>query len=102
MKTVRRPKCPICGQPMISSFAYPQKEYVCVPCGHAEEFLNSCEEIEIEEKYERKLKKKYHDDLKRIAFMWGGAICGACGKRGGNNCPKCEIKDSFKYWGKGR
>lgn len=97
---IHRPTCPNCGQPMVFSFAIPYKEYICVPCGTSEEFC--CErDSETTQEREDELKKKWADDLDKLAFEVGGAVCRKCNKSGGNNCKFCKIKKEFKYWKRG-
>ena len=99
-ETINRPKCPGCEEPMIFSFCVKYKEYVCIPCGTAEEFL--CDkQAETTQEAEDKLKEKYKNDIQRLSFLHGGATCGNCNNSGGNNCKKCKVPEEFEYWDKG-
>ena len=100
-ETITRPKCPTCGKPMIFSFCIAYNEYVCIPCGKSVPFFNGLEEITTTRKEEKKTKKKYENDINRLAFIQGHATCSKCNEPGGNNCPVCKIESEFKYWGKG-
>lgn len=98
---INRPKCTSCGEPMMYSFCIMYNEYVCIPCGIAKPmFGNGCDTIKTTEEKERKLKEKYKDDIKFLAFTQGGASCSKCNKTGGNNCPTCKLPEELKDWGK--
>ena len=96
---MERPKCSSCGEGMIYSFAIRGNEFVCVPCGNAVPFLNGLERVEVEDTYDDKIQEKYEDDLRYLAFKKGGAFCGRCNKRGGNNCPQCKLPEKTTHWG---
>ena len=98
---INRPECPQCNNAMIFSFCIAYKEYICIPCGTSEEFLNGLETTETTQKKEDALKKKYSADLDRLAFTLGGATCSKCNSSKGNNCKHCKFPDEFKYWNKG-
>ena len=95
---VSLPKCPECGEAMIPSMCIAYKEYVCIPCGYSVEFCNSLNKIEITEKELDRMRSKYEKDINKLAFTNGGASCGTCNKKGGNNCKKCNIDYDFEYW----
>lgn len=97
---IRRPCCRYCRQPMIASFCIAYKEYVCIPCGFAAEFLNGLDRIETTYAAEKSLREKYKDDMRRLAFTQGFASCKDCGNSGGNNCETCAFPSEFKFWNK--
>jgi len=97
-KKIERPQCSKCENPMIFSFCIMYHEHVCIPCGKFAEMFNGLPKIETTEKEEKELKKKYAGDLQRLSFTRGGATCGKCEKRDGNNCASCKMPEKFKYW----
>lgn len=97
---VRVPLCPLCGKPMIPSFAIMGKEFVCVPCGHAEEYFNHLRKVFLHKVRINDLRRRYDKDLNHLAFTQGGAVCMDCGNTGGNNCRTCAISKTLEYWGK--
>lgn len=99
---IHRPKCPECGEPMLFSFCVAHNEYICVLCGIAKPFCHGLKEIETTQLQEDNLKLKYKDDIKRLAYTQGGAMCCECNQTGGNNCKNCKFPDEFKYFGKGK
>ena len=99
-KEITRPECPKCKKPMLFSMCIAYKEHVCIPCGESAEMFNGLKETKTTQKEEDRLKKLYSDDIQKLAYERGGASCGSCNKKGGNNCKDCKLQKEFKYWDK--
>jgi len=91
------PQCR-CGEPMLWSFSIAFNEWVCVPCGEAEPMFHGSPKMSVSHQKISAMNKKYDHDLKRLAFLKGGASCSDCRKGGGNNCETCKLSESLKYW----
>lgn len=99
MKKGEYPKCPDCGQAMIWTYAFPYKEYACLPCDQTAPMFNGLKKVKRSDKYMYAKKCKWQNDLTVIARTIGGAGCGVC-KNG--SCKYCKMANDknykFKYW----
>lgn len=90
------PKCPKCGNAMVFTFAFPYKEWACLPCDTQDEFFPRNPKIRRSIKYMDAKKRKWSEELNIIARRFGG---GKCAVEGCEICKKAaDEKYQFKYW----
>ena len=91
--TIKVPKCPKCGNGMVFTFAFPYKEYACLPCDETDEFFPDNEMIVIDKQSHKALKDLWGKDLHRIAIEHG-AVCD-----NGFDCDICNDETyKYMYW----
>ncbi len=99
MKTV--PKCPVCGEGMVFTFAFPYMEYACLPCNQVDEFFPRNERIEVSDEEHDAKKKLWAADLNKIALLEGGAHCEKCDRA--MSCDDCKktLAHEYEFYCKG-
>ena len=95
------PKCSGCGQAMVFTFAFPYKEYACLPCDIAVPMFHGLEKIWRHDKTMARKKKLWQEDLSVIARRDGGAECAVCKDESCKYCKNSADENyKFKYWKK--
>jgi len=100
-KKTKYPLCPNCNNAMVWTFAFPYKEYACLPCDESAPMFNGLTKGFRSEKSMNAKKEKWSEELSIIARRIGGAQCAVDGCVNGSCdlCKKSADKNyKFKYY----
>lgn len=93
------PECPSCGEGMVWTFAFPGKEWACLPCNQHEPMFNGLPKIQVAEEQIDHKKESWSRDLHVIALRYGGGRCISEREFDSQPCPQglCPIEDDYQF-----